>query len=320
MFDLTRTKRPSSSSKTWPNAHSTGAPLRFPTAAKRTIASAAIAGTLAILGASSASAATQIGSTFLPAANCNVATWLHTGQPGGGHAVPFSGVITSWSFQAAGTASDLNFKLARPVGGDNYEIVGESGVKDVVPSMLNTFSVRISAQAGDVIGYHTKGAGNCKSFPAGYTIGFYAGIDDPPLGSVKDFGTLFGQRLDISAMLEADADCDGFGDETQDSSIDPSGCNPPQPGDSSAPNVTITESPKNKTRKRKATFAFTGTDARAVASFQCKLDAAAFAPCTSPHTVKVKTGRHTFEVQAIDAAGNVSAPATDTWKRKKKKK
>jgi hypothetical protein len=47
--------------------------------------------------------------------------------------------------------------------------------------------------------------------------------------------------------------------------------------------------------------------------------AGAFASCTSPHTVKVKIGRHTFQVQAIDEAGNVGTPATDTWKRKKKK-
>jgi hypothetical protein len=33
----------------------------------------------------------------------------------------------------------------------------------------------------------------------------------------------------------------------------------------------------------------------------------------------VKKGKHTFQVQAIDEAGNVGSPATDTWKRKKKK-
>jgi hypothetical protein len=34
----------------------------------------------------------------------------------------------------------------------------------------------------------------------------------------------------------------------------------------------------------------------------------------------VKKGKHTFQVQAIDQAGNLSSPATDTWKRKKKRK
>ena len=39
----------------------------------------------------------------------------------------------------------------------------------------------------------------------------------------------------------------------------------------------------------------------------------------TPHTVKVKKGKHTFQVQAVDQAGNVGAPATDTWKRKKRR-
>jgi hypothetical protein len=91
-------------------------------------------------------------------------------------------------------------------------------------------------------------------------------------------------------------------------------------GDTTAPTAQITSGPKDKTKKKTATFTFTGTDARAIASFQCKLDAGAFAPCTSPHTVKVKRGKHHFEVQAIDQAGNLGAPATDDWKVKKKKK
>jgi hypothetical protein len=33
-------------------------------------------------------------------------------------------------------------------------------------------------------------------------------------------------------------------------------------------------------------------------------------------SVPVMKGKHTFQVQAIDQAGNVSAPAIETWKRK----
>ena len=78
---------------------------------------------------------------------------------------------------------------------------------------------------------------------------------------------------------------------------------------------------EDKTKKKKAKFEFTGTDARAVASFQCKLDDDPFAACTSPFEDKVKKGRHHFEVRAIDAAGNVDpTPASYDWKVKKKKK
>jgi hypothetical protein len=94
----------------------------------------------------------------------------------------------------------------------------------------------------------------------------------------------------------------------------------PEAGDTTPLNTTITSGPKDKTKKKTATFTFTGTDTRAIASFQCRLDSGAFAPCTSPHTVKVKRGKHTFQVQAIDQAGNVGPPAVDDWKVKKRKK
>jgi hypothetical protein len=128
-------------------------------------------------------------------------------------------------------------------------------------------------------------------------------------------------RINASATLEPDADGDGFGDETQDNcpgtgnpgqdDVDADGIGDPC-DDHVLPGATITKGPKDKARKKTATFEFTGTDTRAVASFQCKLDGAAFAPCTSPHTVNVKKGKHTFQVRAIDGAGNVGSPATDT--------
>jgi hypothetical protein len=90
--------------------------------------------------------------------------------------------------------------------------------------------------------------------------------------------------------------------------------------DSAAPSATITDGPKDKTKKKKATFEFTGGEATQLAGFQCSLDGAPFVACASPYTVKVKKGKHTFQVEAIDQAGNVSSPATDYWKVKKKKR
>jgi hypothetical protein len=94
----------------------------------------------------------------------------------------------------------------------------------------------------------------------------------------------------------------------------------PAPFDSAPPHAAITKGPKDRTKKKTATFEFTGTDARAVADFECSLDGEVTRACSSPVTYEVKTGKHTFQVQAIDEAGNVGPPATDTWKRKKKRK
>jgi hypothetical protein len=50
-------------------------------------------------------------------------------------------------------------------------------------------------------------------------------------------------------------------------------------------------------------------------TFQCSLDGAAFAACTSPVTLsELASGAHVFKVEAVDRAGNVdSSPATRNW-------
>jgi hypothetical protein len=61
-----------------------------------------------------------------------------------------------------------------------------------------------------------------------------------------------------------------------------------------------------------ATFSFSASEP---ATFQCRLDGAAFTPCTSPVTYEdLPTGTHSFQVVAIDGSLNVDAsPAQRTW-------
>lgn len=85
--------------------------------------------------------------------------------------------------------------------------------------------------------------------------------------------------------------------------------------DQSIPTVTLGTTPALQTVSTTASFSFTGADSvTSVASFECKLDGAAFAPCTSPSAQSALTeGSHTFSVRAIDAVAHVSSPATYTW-------
>jgi Thrombospondin type 3 repeat len=119
---------------------------------------------------------------------------------------------------------------------------------------------------------------------------------------------------------QQDSDGDGVGDACDPTPLPPPPPPDPQSEDTSPPETQITEKPRDKTKRGDATFGFTSTEPGS--TFECSLDGKqTFKPCTSPITVKVKKGKHTFEVRATDAAGNTDpTPATDAWKRKKPKK
>ena len=89
-------------------------------------------------------------------------------------------------------------------------------------------------------------------------------------------------------------------------------------GDIVPPDTTITAGPPDPSATSSATFSFTGTDdvtPSASLTYECALDAAAFAACTSPQAyVGLVDGSHTFQVRARDAASNVDpTPASQAW-------
>ncbi len=102
--------------------------------------------------------------------------------------------------------------------------------------------------------------------------------------------------------------------------IAPASSSQPAPSaETEAPDTTISTGPPAKTRKKTADFEFSSSEPGS--SFECRLDAAAFEPCSSPKHYRVGKGKHSFEVRATDAAGNTDpTPATRSWKVKKKKR
>ncbi len=87
--------------------------------------------------------------------------------------------------------------------------------------------------------------------------------------------------------------------------------------DTTAPKTSIDSGPSGLANSSSANFGFSGSDTggSGIASFQCSRDGAAFAACTSPQAYSSLGRRaHTFEVRAIDQAGNIDAtPASSTW-------
>ncbi len=77
----------------------------------------------------------------------------------------------------------------------------------------------------------------------------------------------------------------------------------------SALDATITAGPTNPTNSRDAGFTFTGTGN----AFDCTLDNAAFAPCTSPQNYSgLSYGAHTFQVRARNGS-EIGAAARFVW-------
>ena len=266
----------------------------------------------------SAGAATQIGETFTPTAQCDAFTFLQTATPPGGpqYTMPSDGVITSWSFQssAPGTVPPVELKIARAAGGDNFTIVGEHDGGVPAANTLTTYLVRIPVRAGDILGLRAgQSVRNCGRSAPGYRFHEFNG--DPAVGATVGFtGPPENFQLDVAASLEPDCDKDGLADETQDSDV--RSCPP-------GPTAAITGRPKDKVKTKKnratATYTFFADDPSAI--FECSLDGKEqFKPCVSPLTVTVRRGEHTFSVTATDAGGNAGATATDTFKVNRKRK
>jgi hypothetical protein len=89
-------------------------------------------------------------------------------------------------------------------------------------------------------------------------------------------------------------------------------------GDTKAPVTTIGKHPHKRTHRRRGRFQFSANEDGS--TFECSIDDAKFSKCSSPSKVRVKTGEHTFEVRATDAAGNTEAkPASFAWTVKPRK-
>jgi hypothetical protein len=83
--------------------------------------------------------------------------------------------------------------------------------------------------------------------------------------------------------------------------------------DNTPPDTTITSAPGALVASASASISFSSPDA--TATFECRLDAAVYAPCSSPQGYTgLADGSHTFLVRAKDPAGNLDpTPASVTW-------
>lgn len=213
------------------------------------------------------------------------------------YTVPAPGVITAWRTQGDGpdAGDTMALRIYTQQDATHYTPVFDSGLEVIVGGKLNIFLTRFPVSGGELLGLREGAIGAdgtaCLYFPAHAGDSVKANAPPAPLGtSLNLMGATSPLRLDIAAVVEPDADKDGFGDETQD--------------------ATFTKTPRKRTKSEKATFRFTGS-----ASFQCRIDKKAFKPCTSPKKLRnLKVRRHRFRVRPVDPQGSVGPEASFRWR------
>jgi hypothetical protein len=164
---------------------------------------------LAVLafGATSASTATTttIGQTTAAADYvCSSEVDLQTGVASGSSFVvpPGNWIVTSWSTYAGAGGGSMSATILRDAGAGSYTVVGESPLKSLTPSELNTFPVNIHVQGGDFLGFWSDGAACATQTGQGADLNPAAiGIPQPAVGATVTPTVYAGYLINISATL-----------------------------------------------------------------------------------------------------------------------
>ena len=220
---------------------------------------------IGVIAAPSAGAAVEFGDTCVGNELAPVdATVASLSTVGGALplAAPSSGVITQVKLRLEPVPVGLpsTVKALRPAGGFAYTNVGEAPITGVTG--VATAPARIPVQAGDRLGLHGQ------PFPfegeTVYTV-YCAETEDEsvlgatpgnaPVGSTAEYGPVIEGRVPVSAILEADSDNDGFGDETQD------GC--PQLATAQGPCPTVAIEASRAIKKKGSVVVLVTTDSAA---------------------------------------------------------
>ena len=182
---------------------------------------------ISLLTAGSASAATEFGDTCSansPVTTPYTFTTLSTSSGSLPLTAPISGVITKVKMQI-GTSLPLAIpqqaKLLKPAGGNNFTVTNQTNFNASTGS--NVADARMPVVAGERLALHGLPFTYSGSSYPGYeficadassTLGGVTGDVSP--GSTADFEEVAPAKVPLAAVIEPDADNDGFGDETQD--------------------------------------------------------------------------------------------------------
>lgn len=243
----------------------------------------------------------------------------------GGATVPTDGIVVKWRIKRGAADTFTVGASLRVIRGTTG--VGRSAAVTLPPAAgTYEFPTRLPVKAGDQIGVDLTG------IPIVSVNGVAVAHKPADAADLLDEWTTLlpegsavtpapdnqpATELLLNADVEADADGDGFGDETQD--LCPTNAATQLSCAAGAPDTTITKAPKKKSTKTKATVEFTSNVTGA--TFQCSLDSVAYTACSSPLQLKsLHKGTHILLVRALAAGIPDPSPASARFTVKKKKK
>jgi hypothetical protein len=106
----------------------------------------------------SALAATTVGQTGTPVDSRQVLMTGGIERAETGSVMPGAGEVTSFQFQAGSctaAAGSFDFQVLRPVGGNQYQVIGNTGTQtNPCDGMLHSYPVDIAVQTGDILGVY----------------------------------------------------------------------------------------------------------------------------------------------------------------------
>lgn len=216
------------------------------------LATLGVVGCLLIPGSSVAAVTVGVSDLSSPSSGGAAAlggdTFVNTALPAGNQQVsPIDGIVVRYRVQATGWGN-LALRILRPAGGGAFDAVGTSAATfspPLVDDLVHGFDTRLPIASGDRIGVDADDSARFRDV-AGAAYGLWLPrLDDsaPPSAPtpVQDKEILF------NADVEADADHDGFGDETQDACPSSAATQGPCPA---APQV-VPQAKKKKCKRHK---------------------------------------------------------------------
>ncbi|HVE69356.1 MAG TPA: hypothetical protein VNB64_12325 [Solirubrobacteraceae bacterium] len=132
---------------------------------------------------------------------------------------PITGVVVRYRVKSGSAGDAVALRVLRPGGGTTFTGAGTSGPGTLLVGMTE-LAAQVSIQSGDSVGLNVANekivwanTGGATGLAWGQPNGFPTGLADGATGAGAGQTS---RELLVQAVVEPDADADGFGDETQD--------------------------------------------------------------------------------------------------------